>query len=137
MHKPNQVPGWTASFLTNFPTLGMDVTRMRIGFGFGQELYTPSFIGPSILLVNDRPYGAWLHGSLVLRRAGMAGDIPLMDELELDLGIVGPEAFGEETQKWWHELTGYLEPKGWDNQLNTEPAIQLYLTRSLQIGFRT
>ena len=28
------------------------------------------------------------------------------------------------------------EPRGWDHQLETEPAIQLFLTRSIQIGFR-
>jgi hypothetical protein len=130
------VPAWTASFLTNFLTAGMDLDRMRIGFALGQELFTPSFIGPSMLLVNDRPYGAWLHGSLILRRAGTMGGIPSMDELELDLGIVGPEALGEDTQTWWHKLVGYMEPHGWDNQLNTEPAIQTYFTRSLQVGFR-
>jgi lipid A 3-O-deacylase len=137
MHQPNEVPAWTASFLTNFAALGMEVSGMRIGFALGQELYTPSFIGPSVLLVNDRPYGAWLHGSLILRRSGTVGNIPVMDELELDLGTVGPEALGEDTQKWWHDLVGYIEPHGWDNQLNTEPAIQAYLTRSLQIGFRS
>ena len=136
MHRPNELPAWTASFLTNFLTAGMDVDRMRIGFALGQELFTPSFIGPSMLLVNDRPYGAWLHGSLILRRSGTMGGIPSMDELELDLGIVGPEALGEDTQTWWHKLVGYMEPHGWDNQLNTEPAIQTYFTRSVQVGFR-
>jgi lipid A 3-O-deacylase len=137
MHKPNEVPGWAATFLTNFPTLGMQVDRTRIGFALAQELYTPSFIGPSMLIENDRPYGAWLHGSLILRRSGTVGAFPSMDELELDLGIVGPEALGEKTQKWWHKIVDYLEPRGWDNQLETEPAIQLYFTRSFQMGFRT
>jgi hypothetical protein len=137
MHKPNAVPAWTASLLTNFPTLGMDVSRMRIGFALGQELFTPSNISRTELIPNDRPYGAWIHGSLILRRAGtLAGMFPSMDELELDLGLVGPEAFGEDTQRWWHDLTGYAEPRGWDNQLNNEPALQLYLTRSIQVAFR-
>ncbi len=137
MHRPNEVPGWASSFLTNFPTVALDVSKMRIGFAVAQELYTPASILPSQLIENDRPYGAWIHGSLLLRRAGTMGGIPSMDELELDLGVVGPEALGEKTQKWWHRLTGYAEPRGWDNQLNTEPAIQTYFTRSIQVGFRS
>jgi lipid A 3-O-deacylase len=138
MHEPNSVPGWTASFLTNFPTLGMEVNRMRIGFALGQEMFTPSNISRRGLIENDRPYGAWLHGSLILRRSGtLAGGFPSMDELELEVGVVGPNAFGEDTQTWWHDFTGYAEPRGWDNQINNEPAIQLYFSRSVQMGFRT
>lgn len=138
MHKPNEVPGWTSSFLTNFPTLGMDVRGMRIGFALGQELYTPANISRRTLNENDRPYGSWLHGSMVFRRSGLLSDtFPVIDEMELDVGVVGPEALGEDTQTWWHEVTDYAEPRGWGHQLSTEPAIQLYFSRSVQMGFRT
>jgi hypothetical protein len=137
MHKPNEVPNWASTFLNNIPTLGMEVKRQRIGFALGQELYTPAHISRRTLQVDDRPYGAWLHGSLILRRAGMLNEsVAVMDEFELDLGVVGPEALGEDTQTWWHKVTDYAEPRGWDHQLDTEPALQLFLTRSLQIGFR-
>jgi lipid A 3-O-deacylase len=138
MHEANQLPEWTARFLTNFPTLGMDVSRMRIGGAVGQEIYTPRRISRSAPIVTDRPYAAWLHGSLILRRSGEFLDqVPVMDEMELDLGVVGPAALGEETQKWWHDLLNQPEPKGWDNQISNEPAIQLFFTRSFQFGFRS
>ena len=138
MHPPNEVPGWTTTFLNNFPALGMDVNRRRVGVALGQELYTPAHIGRRTLQEIDRPYGAWLHGSLILRRSGMlAGKFPAMDEFELDVGVVGPEALGEDTQTWWHKVTEEPEPRGWDHQLELEPALQLYLTRSVQMGFRT
>lgn len=138
LHRPNDLPGWTEDLLKNLPPLGMDVRRTRYGFALGQELYTPANISRRTLNENDRPYGAWLHGSFILRRGGMLGDnIAVMDELELDLGVVGPEALGEDTQTWWHGMTGYAEPRGWGHQLETEPAIQLYLNRSVQMGFRT
>lgn len=138
MHLPNDVLDWTASFLTNLPTLGMEVRRMRWGFALGQELYTPADIRRRTLNEADRPYGAWLHGSFILRRAGMLADtFPVMDELEVDLGVVGPQALGEDTQKWWHGVTDYAEPRGWGHQLSTEPALQIYLNRSVQMGFRT
>jgi lipid A 3-O-deacylase len=138
MHKANELPAWSAAFLTNFPTLGMNVDRMRIGGALGQELFTPARLSQTALVEHDRPYAAWLHGSLILRRSGTLLDhVPSMDEFELDLGVIGPEALGEETQKWWHDLTNQPEPRGWDNQLSTEPALQLFYTRSFQFGMRT
>ena len=71
MHRPNDLPGWSETFLNNFPTLGMDVDKRRVGFALGQELYTPAHIGRRYLQENDRPYGGWLHASLIMRRAGM------------------------------------------------------------------
>jgi lipid A 3-O-deacylase len=138
MHKRNLVPDWTERFLKNMPTLGMEVSGMRIGGAIGQELFTPRRISRSQLFEHDRPYAAWLHGSLILRRSGTFLDqVPVMDEMELDLGVVGPEALGEETQTWWHHLLNEVEPKGWHNQLSTEPAVELYMTRSFQFGFRS
>ena len=77
---------------------------MRIGFALGQELFTPAQISTPNFMIRDRLYGAWLHGSLILRRAGQMGDFSVMDEFELDLGVVGPEALG------WHEVTDYNLP---------------------------
>jgi lipid A 3-O-deacylase len=138
MHQPDDLPAWSKTFLNNFPSLGMDVNRRRVGFALGQELYTPAHIGRRTLQENDRPYGGWLHGSLVLRRAGiMADSFPAMDEFELELGVIGPESLADKTQKWWHGLTDQPEPRGWDHQLETEPALQMYFSRSVQMGFRT
>jgi hypothetical protein len=138
MHKANELPSWSAAFLANFPTMGLNVNRMRIGGALGQELFTPAHISQTSLIENDRPYAAWLHGSLIMRRSGTFLDrVPSMDEFELDLGVVGPEALGEETQVWWHDLLNEPEPHGWDNQLSTEPALQLFYTRSFQFGMRS
>ena len=138
MHEANEVPGWTANLLTNsFPIMGMDVNRVRIGFALGQELYTPANISRRTLNEIDRPYGAWLHGSVIFRRGGtLDNNLPVMDELEVDVGVVGPEALGEHTQKWWHGVTDYAEPRGWGHQLETEPALQFYFNRSMQVAFR-
>jgi hypothetical protein len=43
-----------------------------------------------------------------------------MEHFELDLGIIGPSALGEETQDDVHSLIGADEPKGWDKQLSDE-----------------
>lgn len=137
MHRPNEVPQWADRLVHAIPPLGMNPERVRIGGALGQELFTPIRIGTDRLMAHDRPYGAWLHGSLILRRGGSMGELAVMDEFELDLGVIGPEALGGETQTWWHDLTDYVEPRGWHHQIDTEPAIQLFLTRSWQAGWRS
>lgn len=92
-----------------------------IYFSAGQNLYTPRNITLETQPVNDRPWAAWLYGSMGLvtvrdRR---------VDELELALGIVGPEALGKQTQRFVHKNTKSPDPRGWKNQLKTEPGIAL------------
>lgn len=140
MHYPNDVPKFVGSTLTNFATFGMQVDRTRMGGALGQELFTPSWIRPTFALLNDRPYAAWMHGSLIFRRSGKFGGVQgldAQDEIEMDLGVVGPEALGEDTQKWWHHITGDVQPGGWDHQLRTEPALQFYFNRAFRFGVHT
>jgi hypothetical protein len=48
------------------------------------------------------------------------------DEIELSLGVVGPAALGEQTQKFIHKhVSDSPEPQGWHNQLKNEPALTL------------
>jgi len=108
----------------------------RLGYGFGEEhmvfvgqnMYTASDI--SIPLseppVGDRRYAAWLY-------AGYARWWPEWVDgaktyTELTLGVTGPSALGEGTQKAIHELTNSTEPMGWDSQKDEdELAVQGYV----------
>lgn len=138
LHRPNQLPNWAGKALTNFMTLGMNVENTRMGGSLGQELYTPSNLRRATPILTDRPYAGWLHGSLIFRRAGQFEPIPqleVQDEFEVAVGVVGPNAFGEEVQTWWHRTAGYTIPRGWDNQLPNEPQFQMYYNRAFRIGF--
>jgi lipid A 3-O-deacylase len=140
MHLPNHVPDWVGSSLTNFLTLGMGVKQTRMGGALSQELYTPSRLRPSAPILTDRPYAGHLHGSFILRRSGPfegISGLSVQDEFEVNLGIVGPEALGKETQKWWHSMWDYIDPQGWGNQLKTEPAFQMFFDRAFRFGVET
>jgi lipid A 3-O-deacylase len=91
-------------------------------FTLGQNMYTPSDITKATPQKGDRPYAAWLYGS-----AGLSTTTEdHVDELELTLGVVGPEALGEQIQKMIHtHVTDSPTPKGWANQLDTEPGVIL------------
>ncbi len=91
-------------------------------FMVGQNLYTPSDVSQTQPQNGDRPYAAWLYGSVGL--ATLTADH--VDEAELTLGVIGPEALGEQTQKFIHtHITDSDTPRGWNNQLDFEPGVIL------------
>jgi lipid A 3-O-deacylase len=91
-------------------------------FTLGQNLYSPSEINSREPQEGDRPWAGWLYGSIGL--ATLTEDH--VDDVELTLGVVGPEALGEQTQKFIHShITGSPTPKGWSNQLDFEPGVIL------------
>ncbi len=95
-------------------------------YSLGQNLYTPEDIEAPVPDPNDRPYAAFLYGS-----AGFTSVTDdHVDDLEATLGVVGPAAFGEQTQKQIHEWVGSPEPQGWDFQLKNEPGLILSWQRS-------
>lgn len=53
-----------------------------------------------------------------------------LDQLELTPGVVGPASLAEQTQTFVHEVTGALEPRGWDTQLKNEPGVVLTYQRN-------
>jgi lipid A 3-O-deacylase len=103
------------------PTFDINKTS-SIYYSFGQNLYTPSDITSPMVNINDRPWAAFLYGSL-----GMATITDNhMDEVEASLGVVGPAAMGELTQKFIHRhLTDSPTPHGWSHQLKNEPGLML------------
>ena len=77
------------------------------------------------MIANERPYAGWLYGGV-----GVTSDTgKRLDTLELDIGIIGPYSLAEDTQIFWHKLIGSTDPKGWDNQVRTEPGIVLFYER--------
>jgi lipid A 3-O-deacylase len=91
-------------------------------YSLGQNIFTPKDITASVQDPDDRPWAAFLYGSM-----GMVTFTDNhTDEIEATLGVVGPAALGEEAQKFIHKnLSNSPEPMGWDNQLHNEPAVML------------
>ncbi|MAZ75757.1 MAG: hypothetical protein CMH31_00460 [Micavibrio sp.] len=127
------VPPGISILADAIPTFDLNGTTSTF-FSFGQNIYTPENIKIKSLQSNDRPYAAWLYGSIGL--ATVTDNH--MDELEMTLGIVGPQALGEQTQKLIHKrVTDSPIPKGWDNQLKFEPGAILSWRRRWPIFYTT
>ena len=105
----------------------------RMGFALGQNLYTPEDVEATALIRNDRPYAGWLYAGASVhaeaKRTDLGIEFDTLDTIEVDLGVVGPYALGEETQNTIHSLFGVDESNGWDNQLKNEPGIMMVFER--------
>jgi len=104
---------------------------LRVSYALAQKIFTPRDVSQTQPILDDEPYAGYLYVGIGIeseqrREAGRS----IFDSVELQVGIVGPAALGEQTQKTAHSLFGSEEPMGWDNQLNNEPAINLYYDRA-------
>lgn len=100
-------------------------------FSLGQNLYTPQDITLVTPDPTDRPYAAFLYGSVGSNTINENH----MDDIELTLGVVGSAALGEPVQSAVHKLTDSPDPKGWDSQLKNEPGVMLAYQRSWPEAF--
>jgi lipid A 3-O-deacylase len=97
----------------------------------GQNIYTPQDIKDPAPIPTDRPYAGWLYtGAIYQRRGALATNLDVMENFEINLGIVGPDSLAEEAQKtvhrWWFPDD---IPKGWSHQLKDEPGLVLKYAR--------
>jgi hypothetical protein len=125
----NALPGWATwlkSGLSGF-TPARDWTH---GYAAGHALFTSSDINDPDPPLDDRPYAAFLYGSAML--FADAGD--RLDVWNLDVGVVGPLALGEEIQSWVHETFTGDDPQGWDTQLENELAFRVLYEQTRRVG---
>lgn len=100
--------------------LGNDGVQ-RISLDISQSLFTPRQTQISPPDPHDRPYAGYLavNGQLITdtddRRVVFGAS----------LGLVGPEAGGEDVQNGFHNLIGDTPNRGWGEQLHDEPTIEL------------
>ena len=120
MPSARSVPQWVidgASFFPLFDPAG----KKRVVFSLGQSIFTPDDLSATNLLRDERPYAGWLYGGVGL----VSVSEERLDNIELNLGVIGPASLAEDVQKTWHEWFDFQRPNGWDNQLKNEPGFLL------------
>ena len=88
-----------------------------------QIMVTPANIRSTTCQQNDYYYAGALFATHSLYSYNASKKYSF--QTELLLGIRGPASFAEQTQKGVHKLINYQEPMGWDNQLRTQPLVNL------------
>lgn len=100
---------------------------MQTGYGavnvikIGQSMYTPSDLTRETPDPTDIPYSAMisLTSSYIVLNKNHA------DMASTSIGIIGPAALGEQTQKLVHQVLASDDPQGWDSQLHSELVFKL------------
>jgi hypothetical protein len=102
----------------------------RISIGLNQSLFTPYDTQIKPPLPQQRPYAGELTGNFALIQ-----DTPdYRSVLELDLGVVGPGALGEEVQNGFHHLIGDTPNLGWGYQIHNEPIFDVVSERTYRVS---
>jgi lipid A 3-O-deacylase len=113
--------------------------RVGAGFVLAQQIFTPSDINLEDPPKTDRPYAGYLYGGFFWQRSTPTGaqGFATQDHFQLDLGVVGPSALGEQAQNWIHDLFDYGEAKGWAHQIKDEPTIQFTFRKKWKLPLIT
>lgn len=126
------VPDFMDELADYVPTFDINETTSTF-FTIGQNIYTPQDISIRNNQNADRPWAGFLYTSIGL----LTLENYHVDELELTLGVVGPQSFGEQGQKFIHShVFSSPTPKGWNNQLDFEPGMILSWQRRWPRAFR-
>lgn len=104
-------------------------SNLGIALSLGQSIFTPSDTQQKSLITNDRPYAGYLYAGLSL----YAQQESRLNLLEVDVGVIGPLSLAKELQNGTHRLLGQNTVKGWGNQLNNEPTVELIYTTKWRI----
>jgi len=88
---------------------------------FSQGIFTPTDFSRADLIEDDRPYAA----ALLVGLGYNAREGDALRTTQLQFGVVGPAALGQEAQDAVHGITGSEKFRGWDNQLENEPVFRI------------
>jgi hypothetical protein len=124
MSPEGQVPEWARRIADAIPRLA-EVSTKRIVYSLGQSIFTPDDITIEEPVPEDRPYAGWLYAGIGLVSVGERA----LDNLEINVGVVGPASFAEQTQTAFHRWFGFDRPEGWRHQLENEPGLELVFER--------
>jgi lipid A 3-O-deacylase len=102
------------------------------GVAIGHSIFTPEDISANPAPPDQHPYAGWLYMQVMVGAEEDRDDgrTPrYLDTYELEFGITGPSAMGEEAQRGIHEWLGAPDPQGWDSQLENEFAFAVSFDR--------
>ena len=93
-------------------------SEIQYGISIEHIGFTPNNIKSPDIQFGDRPFAA----SIMLKSFAVATDTLHNSRLVsvLNIGLIGPGAFGKEMQVAIHEATGNTIPQGWQNQIKND-----------------
>jgi len=80
----------------------------------GHEMYSPYKAIVTDVSEHDRPFASYLYGSFGIYRVYKNKQI---FNTSLQVGILGPDAYGQELQDFIHDIYGFQKAVGWQYQI--------------------
>jgi lipid A 3-O-deacylase len=126
--------GYIPSFFAPLPS-DAGANKRQVSLFAGQSIFTPenkAIVPPD---PHDRPYAGWgytgasLLQETTLRSEAEGQPLGMLENAELDIGLVGPGALGKKVQNDFHQLIGDPKAQGWSSQLQNEPGVVLSYER--------
>lgn len=127
-----KLPKWSLEYLYRLPFINDPdpALKRKVEFSLGQNMYTPADTDRRDLIVDNRPYAGWTYFAAAFHTKSNKR----MDTIELQLGMVGPASFAEETQNLVHDLLGQQRANGWEHQLKNEPGLAAIYERKWRLA---
>ena len=125
--------GWRQTAIEAMPFVNKPDRQKNLGIALGQNIYTPEDTTLAVPDPDDRPYAGWSY----LEFSFISKSERVMDLFAIQLGIVGPKSYAEDTQRMVHEWLDDDVPNGWDSQLENELGINLIAERKWRLYTRT
>ena len=106
-------------------------SEFKYGLSLEHIGFTANNIASDQIQYDDRPFAA----AIMLKSFSIATDTIKKTRIvsSLNIGIIGPGAFGGDMQTAIHEATGNTIPKGWYNQIKNDVVINYELTYEKQL----
>lgn len=126
------------SFRDVLNLFGFKNRYIHTGALFGMSMFTPNSLVERARNLDDRPYAGWLYGGYSIR-AFNNDSHQSQDNLEIQIGVIGPAAGQKHAQKFVHEYItpSSPEPLGWHNQISNRLGLNaIYLHRSNLYPFK-
>ena len=86
----------------------------------GHEIYTPYRANVTNIARHDRPFAGYFYGNFGVIRAYKTNTIV---KTNIQLGVLGEDAFGEELQDFIHRIYNFRSSNGWDYQIRNTLAL--------------
>jgi lipid A 3-O-deacylase len=127
--------GWTSptdavpDFLSNIGRNLWGDGRQRLSIDLAQSIFTPADTLITIPDPNDRPYAGVLLADATL----VQDSDTTRNAIGLQVGLVGPDAGGQQLQNGFHGVVGFGNTMGWNSQLRDQPILELLDERTWRV----
>lgn len=117
---------YTSGVFLSYRALGKNTTKRLekkiLEWEIGHQMYTPFRAVVTDISMHDRPFASYLYGSFGIQRVYTNNQIL---NTSIQIGMIGPAAFGKELQDAIHDIYNFDKAVGWKHQIKNAFGLNL------------